>query len=191
MYMHVLLYLCAWMHIWMWEYVCAHAHTSICVFVCMRALAFVHVGVWVSVCVCVYVHVAPRTCPLAMASLNISLTSNIICTVRLNKPTHTYSLRQRPTHIHKQHQEKPRWHVHNGMTKLELCPVNYSITHIRTKTQTHIYRVIWIPKQHGGKRGEERMPPHTHTLNSNWQSSSNFYLYSCYSLLHSGLTLWK
>lgn len=120
------------------ECVCAHANMSICVFACTRALVLVHVGVWVSACV--YVHVAPCTGPLAMASLNISLTSNIICTVRLNKPPHTYTLRQRPTHINKPHQEKPRWHAHNGMTKLEQCPVNHSIT----KTHTHIGRVIWI-----------------------------------------------
>ena len=91
------------------------------------------VCVCVCVCVCARVHVALHTCPLAMASLNISLTSNIICTVGLNWPTHTD---KRPAHTHKQHQEKPRWHVHNEMTKLELCPANYT-------KPTLAERVIW------------------------------------------------
>lgn len=63
--------------------VCVNVHAS---GLCVR----VHVCTCVCQCRCVgerawiYVRVAPRTCPLAMASLNISLMSNIICTVRLN-----------------------------------------------------------------------------------------------------------
>ena len=70
----------------------------------LRALCM-STNVGACVCVCARVHVALHTCPLAMASLNISLTSNIICTVGLNWPTHTD---KRPAHTHKQHQEKPR-----------------------------------------------------------------------------------
>lgn len=41
---------------------------------------------------CAYVQVAPCSGPLAVASLNISLMSNIICFIRLNKPrSYTYS----------------------------------------------------------------------------------------------------
>lgn len=42
--------------------------------------------------VCAYVQVASCSGPLAVASLNISLMSNIICFIRLNKPrSYTYS----------------------------------------------------------------------------------------------------
>lgn len=119
-------------------FVCACVcNMPICVHACTGAWM---VNVCVFVCACVSPHL-PSGHGFIKHFINVK--HHLQRQIKLAH-THTYTLRQRPTHMHKQRQEKPRRHVHNGMTTLELCPVNYSITHIRTGTQTHIKWVMWI-----------------------------------------------
>lgn len=84
-----------------------------------------------------FVWLAPRICPLALASLNISLMSNFICIIKLElsfSPSLTHSVTERHKNLD----------IQNSNTKWKRCLISYCLTCQQDDTNFPWKKDFWL-----------------------------------------------